>query len=228
MQNSGFNLIVESLPLLLSGLSNTLLVAVASLGLGTIGGFFFGALRLSSRKGLTVISRVVLETFRVVPLMVMLLVGYFALPQILGISVSGEAVAIAVFSLWGSVEMGELVRGAFQSLPIRVRESAYALALSKWQVFFLVELPLALRRLLPGAINLATRIIKTTSLIVLVGSVDVIKRGQQIIERTKQPFPIYAFLFMLFFALCWPLSELASRLAKAEDERLASVIKEKN
>lgn len=228
MPNSGFRLIAENLPLLLSGLANTLLVAVTALVFGTIGGFCFGALRLSRRKGLVMISRAILEVFRVVPLMVMLLVGYFALPRLLNISLSGEAVAIAVISLWGSVEMGELVRGAFQSLPVRVRESAYALALSKWQVFFVVELPLALRRLLPGTINLATRIIKTTSLIVLVGSVDVIKRGQQIIERTKEPFPIYAFLFVLFFALCWPLSALASRLVKAEGEQIVTVEREKN
>jgi polar amino acid transport system permease protein len=219
MPSSGFRLIAENMPLLLSGLANTLLVAVSALVIGTVGGIGFGALRLSRRKGLAIASRAILETFRVVPLMVMLLVGYFAVPRLLGSSVSGEAVAIVVFSLWGSVEMGELVRGAFQSLPVSVRESAFALALTNWQVFFLIELPLALRRLLPGAINLATRMIKTTSLIVLVGSVDVIKRGQQIIERTKQSFPIYAFLFALFFALCWPLTALAARLTKAKGAR---------
>ena len=61
------------------------------------------------------------------------------------------------------------------------------LGLSGWQTFVTVILPQALRRLLPASVNLATRIVKTTSLAVLLGVVEVIKVGQQIIDANRFP-----------------------------------------
>jgi polar amino acid transport system permease protein len=214
MPNSGIDLVARNLPLLLDGFANTLLIAGLSIAISLVGGLAFGLARAARLKPLRALTRGVLEFFRVVPVMVLLLIGYFALPRALNASIDGMVVAVTVFSLWGSVEMGELIRGALQSLPPRQRESGLAIGLSNAQLFGLVLLPLAVRRVLPGAINLATRMVKTTSLVVLVGIVDVIKRGQQIVERTKEPFPVYAALFALFFLSCWPLSTLAARLEK--------------
>ena len=71
-------------------------------------------------------------------------------------------------------------------------------------------LPQALKRMTPPTINIYTRIIKTSSLAVLIGVVEVIKVGQQIIERTYGSLLIYGLLFLFFFLVCYPLS-LASR-----------------
>jgi polar amino acid transport system permease protein len=73
-----------------------------------------------------------------------------------------------------------------------------------------VLLPQALQRLTPPTINIHTRIIKTSSLAVLIGVVEVIKVGQQIIERTYASLLIYGLLFLFFLSVCYPLS-LASR-----------------
>lgn len=67
-------------------------------------------------------------------------------------------------------------------------------------------LPQGLKRLTPGVINVHTRIIKTSSLAVLIGVVDVTKVSQQIIERTYESVTLYGFLFVFFFLLCYPLS----------------------
>lgn len=71
--------------------------------------------------------------------------------------------------------------------------------------------------MLPGAINLATRMVKTTSLVVLIGVIDVIKVGQQIIEISRLQVPtasfwVYGFIFVLYFIICYPLSKLSRRL----------------
>jgi polar amino acid transport system permease protein len=82
-----------------------------------------------------------------------------------------------------------------------------------------IILPQTIRRLVPVSINLATRMIKTTSLIALIGVVEVLKTGQQIIEGNrytapKAAFVIYAVIFFLYFFSCWPLSVLGKRLEK--------------
>ena len=118
--------------------------------------------------------------------------------------------------------MGDLVRGALGSVERHQREAALALGLSRRQVFVTVEAPLAVRRLLPGAINLFTRMVKTTSLAALIGVMEVIKVGQQIIERAQMIEPkvptasfwIYGLIFFLYFAVCYPLSWYAARLEK--------------
>lgn len=108
--------------------------------------------------------------------------------------------------------MGDLVRGALLSLPKHQFESGLALGLSKGQLLIHVIIPQILRRLLPQAVNLMTRMIKTTSLIVLIGAVEVVKVGQQIIEANRLTVPstaiwVYGLIFFLYFAVCFPIQD---------------------
>ncbi|MFV0341473.1 MAG: amino acid ABC transporter permease [Anaerocolumna sp.] len=214
MENLGISIIFKNFNLLMQGLSNTLYIALASLLLSFFIGFLFGIFRMSKNFGVKLLTDIYLEAFRIIPLMVWLFSFYFFIPRIFEYQISGEAAAILVFTMWGTAEMGDIVRGAMESLPKGQIDAGLSIGLSKSRLFFYVQFPQAIKRILPGAINLATRMIKTTSLVVLIGVVDVIKRGQQIIERTKEAFWIYAFLFVLFFIICYPLSFLSKRLEK--------------
>lgn len=214
MANMGISIIFKNFYLLMQGLMNTLFIAIASLFLSFIFGFAFGMLRMTKNKGVKLLTDIYLEAFRIIPLMVWLFSFYFFIPRLLDIQISGEGAAILVFTMWGSAEMGDIVRGAMESLPKGQLEAGLSIGLSKLQLFLYVQFPQAIKRILPGAINLATRMIKTTSLVVLIGVVDVIKRGQQIIERTKEAFWIYTFLFILFFIICYPLSLVSRKLEK--------------
>ena len=165
------------------------------------------------------ILRLYLEFIRIMPQMVLLFLVFFGTTRALGWDLSGELSAIIVFSLWGTAEMGDLVRGALISIPKHQYESAEALGLSKLQTYYYIIIPQTLRRLLPLSINLITRMIKTTSLILMIGVVEVLKVAQQIIEanRTASPnaaFGIYLTVFVLYFLACWPISLLAGYLEK--------------
>jgi len=116
-----------------------------------------------------------------------------------------------VLGLWGASGVSEVVRGALQSVPRGQREAGLSIGLSAGQLYGYVLLPQALKRMTPPTINIYTRIIKTSSLAVLIGVVEVIKAGQQIIERTYESLLIYAVLFLFFFIVCYPLSA-ASRV----------------
>jgi polar amino acid transport system permease protein len=137
---------------------------------------------------------------------------FFGLPIFFGLDVPSSVCAVLVLSLWGITEVGEVARGALISLPQGQREAGKAIGLSTLQLYTYILLPLALRRMIPPTINVYTRIIKTTSLTVLIGVTEVIKTGQQIIERTGEAVLIYGALFLLYFILCYPLSALSRRL----------------
>lgn len=219
MLNSGINVITEGINLerLLEGLLVTARIAFISIVIGSLTGIVFGLIRTSKSRAIRFISRVYLEAFRIIPILVWLFIFYFGVTSMLDIHLDGELVAVIVFSLWGAAEMGDIVRGALESLPKHQIESGRALGLSYWGLYRYVLIPQAIRRMLPGAINLSTRMVKTTSLVVMIGVIDVVKVGQQIIERSllKAPtasFWIYGLIFLLYFIICYPLSKLSKKL----------------
>ncbi|MGC6376248.1 amino acid ABC transporter permease [Bisgaard Taxon 45] len=202
---------------LLQGLWLTAQISFISVGLSLIIGTLFGLLMRVRSPIVRGLCRIYLETIRIVPILVWLFMLYFGLSTWFDWHISGFWVCIWVFVLWGTAEMGDLVRGALGSIEKHQVESAKALALKPWQVFWYIELPQGTRRVLPGVINLFTRMIKTSSLAALIGVIEVVKVGQQIIENALLTNPtasffVYGLIFILYFLMCYPLSLWASYL----------------
>jgi len=182
MQDSGFQVLLQGNNFLriLQGLGVTIGISIVSVLLSLLLGTLFGIVMTSKSKIIRFLSRIYLEFIRIMPQLVLLFIVYFGLARNFNINISGELSAIIVFTLWGTAEMGDLVRGSITSLPRHQFESGRALGLTNGQLYTYVIIPQVLRRLLPQAINLVTRMIKTTSLVVLIGVVEVTKVGQQI------------------------------------------------
>lgn len=219
MQDLGVRALFEGVNLqrLLGGLWITAKIALVAIVLSAILGIIFGIIMLSKNKMVRFLSKFYLEAIRIIPTLVWLFIFYFGVTKIFNIHLSGELVCIIVFTLWGTAEMGDIVRGAITSLPVHQRESGKAIGLTDLQIYRYIIIPQAIKRLIPGAINLATRMIKTTSLAVLVGVVEVLKIGQQIIESSVIEYPtaslwVYGFIFFLYFIICYPISALSRRL----------------
>lgn len=216
MQNLALKVIFEgkNFQRLLGGLFVTAEIAFISVIIGTLLGIFIGFSRTTKIKPILFINRIYLELFRIIPTLVWLFIFYFGVTTALGVDLSGKTVSIIVFSLWGAAEMGDIVRGALQSLPKHQIESGKALGLNTFKLYRYVLIPQAIRRMLPGTINLATRMVKTTSLVVLIGVIDVMKVGQQIIETARFQLPtasfwVYGLVFIFYFLICYPLSKLS-------------------
>lgn len=204
---------------LLGGLWVAVRISLISVVISIILGLILGVLMTSDKKILKAIFRVYLEIVRIMPQMVLLFIVYFGTTRIFGWNLEAESAAVFVFSFWGTAEMGDLVRGALISIPKIQYESAQALGMNEAQVFSLVILPQAIRRLIPLSINLITRMIKTTSLVMMIGIVEVLKVAQQIIEANRKVSPNAAFVvfgavFIMYFLICWPVSRLAGYLEK--------------
>ncbi|MGL6184181.1 MAG: amino acid ABC transporter permease [Clostridium chrysemydis] len=221
MLNMGYDVIFQGKNFLrlLGGLLVTAEIAFISVVIALILGTVFGVVMNSKSKVIRIISNIYLEAIRIIPILVWLFVGYFGISRVFNIHIDGVVVSIVVFSLWGIAEMGDLMRGAIKSIPKIQEESAMAIGLNKTQIYRYIIIPQALKRVTPSAINLSTRMIKTTSLVIMIGVVEVVKVGQQVIEvsAVKSPmatFWVYGFIFFLYFMICYPLSLLSKKLEK--------------
>ncbi|WP_104690248.1 amino acid ABC transporter permease [Helicobacter felis] len=209
----------DNLARLGEGLATTLSLALISIMLSLIGGVALGVLMTFGGRVARLICRVYLEAVRIVPLLVWLFIVYFGFASILDLHIEAFSAGVVVFVLWGVAEMMDLTRGALSSISQHQRQSATALGLKPLQTTLYVLFPQAFLALLPSSVNLFTRMIKTTALISLIGSIDLLKVGQQIIEVNLINMPhasffVYGLIFILYFMLCYPLSYLSQYLEK--------------
>jgi polar amino acid transport system permease protein len=204
---------------LLDGLWVSAQISLISVALSIPLGMLFGIFMTFKNPVCRAISRLYLEIVRIMPQLVLLFIVFFGATRAWGINISAEVASVIVFTFWGAGEMGDLVRGALTSIPKHQYESAEALGLSKAQTYLRVIIPQAIRQLIPSSVNLITRMVKTTSLVMMIGVVEVMKVGQQIIEANRMVSPnavfgIYGTILLMYFLVCWPLSMLAKYLER--------------
>ena len=181
---------------LLQGLWVALRISLISVVISIVLGILLGMLMTSKNKVIQVITRVYLEIVRIMPQLVLLFIVYFGATKAMGINIEAETASIIVFVFWGTAEMADL-----------------------GQTYQYVIIPQIIRRMIPLSINLITRMIKTTSLVMMIGIVEVLKVGQQIIEANRKTSPnaafaIFATILLLYFIACWPISCLSKYLEK--------------
>ena len=221
MRRSGIELLLQGRNFLrlLEGLWVSASIALIAMAFSIVLGIGLGIVMTSRNPVVKLFTRIYLEVVRIMPQIVLLFLVFFDLARYLGVNLDGQAAAIVVFTLWGTAEMGDLVRSAITSIPKHQYASAQALGLTPWQVQRHVVLPQAARRLLPTSINLTNRMIMTTSLVVLIGVTEVLKTGQQIIDANRFAYPkaalwVYGAIFLLYFAVCYVISQFSKYLER--------------
>lgn len=209
----------KNLMRLLGGLGTALEISLIAVLISIPAGIVLGILMAGKNPVVKAILRVYLEFIRIMPQLVLLFLVFFGTTKVWGWDLSGEASAVIVFSMWGAAEMSDLVRGALNAIPKHQYESARALGFTPLQTKTYIIIPQCVRRLIPLSINLITRMIKTTSLVLMIGVVEVLKVAQQIIEANRMTAPeaafgVYLFVFVLYFISCFVLSLIARHLEK--------------
>ncbi len=215
----GVLLELDNLKRLLEGFETTLLIALSSAVISIIVGILLGSLMAFGSKIVVLACRVYLESIRIIPLLAWLFIVYFGLASWFDLHISAVLASVIVFSLWGGAEMMDLTRGVLTSVSKHQVESALALGLDSKKVIFNIIFPQSFLSLLPSSLNLFTRMIKTTALVSLIGAIDLLKVGQQIIELNllRMPnasFVVYGVILMFYFSLCYSLSLYSSHLEK--------------
>ena len=129
------------------------------------------------------------------------------------------AVAMA-FTLYSGAFLGEIWRGSIEAIPRTQWEASACLSLGYFQQLRFVILPQAMRISIPPTVGFLVQLVKGTSIAAIVGFVELTRAGQLMVNVTFQPMIIYPLVAAIYFAMCWPLSQLSRSLERRIDAGL--------
>lgn len=195
----------------------TLLLSLVAFVGGGVGGILVALARTSELKPLRLLTMGYIKLFQGTPLLMQLFLAFFV-PGIFGFNVDPWTAAALGLSLNASAFLGEIWRGAIETVPRGQTEAARALGLRYTTRMRKVIVPQAVRIAIPPTIGFLVQLIKGTSLASIIGFVEITRAGQVINNATFHPFTIFGLIALVYFLICWPLS-LASR---AMEKRMRS------
>ena len=207
-----WDVIVSSFPLLLSGLKITLLLGIVSIIAGLVLGLFISLIRLYGVRPASIAAKIYIDIFRSIPLLVLLIVVYYALPFV-GLRLSPFMSAATALTLVSGAYTAEIFRAGIQAIPRGQFEASQALGLSYRHMMKDVILPQAIRVVIPPLTNNCINVMKDTALASVVAMPDLLKQATQAQALEANPTPLIVAAIM-YLALLWPLVVIVGRLEK--------------
>ena len=211
-QNSFFGQLAENGPALLSGLGTTLWIALISVALALILGIILGLLRVQANPWLSGIAAVYVDLMRGVPLIVLSFFIYFGIPQMTGVRFSSAVAGITTLSLNAAAYVAEIVRGGIQAIDKGQMEASRSLGLSYGKTMQKIILPQAIKLMIPSFINQFVITLKDTSILSVIGLVELTQTGSVIIARTYQSGSMWLIVGLMYLIVITALTRLSKRL----------------
>jgi polar amino acid transport system permease protein len=204
-------------PMLLKGVWNTILLALTTITLGGLAGVLICLARLYGPRPLRLLAVLHVDVFRALPILVVLVLIYYALPFV-GIRLNAFTSATLALGLVFSAFTAEVFRAGIQSIPEGQTEAAKALGMPFWAIIYKIILPQAFRVAIPPHTSNSVAIAKDTSLASVVAMPDLLKQATDAQALTANPTPLIAAAVMYLIVL-WPAVRLVSYL----EERFRTV-----
>jgi len=210
-------IMLASLPALLRGLINTLLLGFMSIGAGSVVGLLVSLVRLYAPKALRVLAIIYIDLFRAMPMLVVLILIYYALP-FLGVRFSSWTSAVLAFSMVMSAYSAEVFRAGIEGVPAGQFEAAAALGLPFAKTLRLVVLPQAIKAIVPPMTGNCVSMIKDTSLASTVALPELLNEATNAQALNANPSPLIM-AALVYVALLWPMVRLVSILERRTQSR---------
>lgn len=203
---------VRSLPLLLVGLKVTAQLGAVSIVAGLALGLIVALARLYGPLPLRLLTRAYIDIFRSIPLLVLLIVVYYALPFV-GVRLSPFMSAVCALTVVSGAYTAEIFRAGIEAVPKGQFEAAHALGLNFRHTMKDVVLPQALRIVIPPLTNNSINVIKDTALASVVALPDLLKQATQAQALEANPTPLIV-AAIIYLAFLWPLVLMVGRLER--------------
>ena len=202
-----WDIIPANLPFLLSGVQTTLIISGLTLVFATLGGLVLAVLAGSRLWPLRAVANAFGEVIRNTPILVQLLWVYYVLPILLGIRMDAFTASVLGLSIYSSAFIAEAFRAGIQAVPVGHREAAQVLGLTPGQSFVRIVMPQAVRLILPPLAANFVQLIKYSSLAAVISVGEVTRRGMELSSSTFRPLEIFTFIAVIYFIICWPLTQ---------------------
>ena len=195
--------------LLLQGLGMTLFIFVVSFTAGTAIGFLLAVIRERRIPVLAQLAAAYVELFRNSPLLVQLFLLFFGVPTVLGFHLTPLQAGLITLAINTGAFMTVIIQSAIEEVPRGQWEAARAYGLGYMATMRHVILPQAVRAMIPPTVSLAVGQLQVSSLVSIIGVVDLTKIGTNLNLRTLAPFKIWPLVALGYFIVSKPLSMLA-------------------
>ncbi|RFC62200.1 amino acid ABC transporter permease [Fulvimarina endophytica] len=191
--------------LMLWAAGNTILLSAISILIGFVIGLMVCAAKVSANPFLRIPGTLYVSLFRGVPLLVQLLLIYNLLPAV-GIMVPSVVAAVIGLSLCTAAYQAENLRGGFQSVPRGLLEAADMVGMSPWKQLVRIRAPIAFRLTLPALVNEAILILKASSLVSVVGVIELTRMAQNLSASSFRPLLFYSVAGAMYLVICWAVA----------------------
>jgi polar amino acid transport system permease protein len=195
------------------GTGMTLVISALAITLGSTLGLVVGLGLTYGHWTLRFLVRVYTDFIRGTPVFVLVLASYYIL-AVAGIQLTAFEAGVFALTVFCSSHVGEIVRGALQAIPAGQTEASMAVGLTFRQTFAYVLLPQALRQILPTWVNTATEMVKASTLLSVIGVVELLLATQQVISRTYMVIPFYLMAGAIYLVLNFTISQLGAALER--------------
>jgi len=191
----------------------TIVLSLAAFVGGSIVGLIILFMRTAKAKAAQRFAWGYIELFQGTPLLMQLFLAFFGL-SLFGINVPPWLAAGLALILWTSAFLSEIWRGCVEAIAKGQWEASSSLAMGYLQQMRYVILPQAFKIAIPPTVGFSVQVVKGTALTSIIGFIELSKAGTMVTNATFQPFVVYGFVALIYFALCWPLSKSSQMLER--------------
>ncbi len=209
-----FELVINSLPLLLTGAAVTIEITALSITLGIIIGLFAGIARISKIRLIRYAAAVYVDFFRGTPLLVQIFIIYFALPLLTGQRIDPFIAAITACGINSGAYVAEIFRAGITSVDKGQMEAGRSLGMTWVDTMRYIIIPQAFRRVIPPLGNEFIALLKDSSLVSVIGFEELTRNGQLIIARTYGAIEIWLSVAVIYLIMTLSISRFVAYLEK--------------
>jgi polar amino acid transport system permease protein len=198
----------ENWQYLVGGLGLTLLLSALTVACSTVLGGAIGLARLYGPKWLKAPLVFYIDSMRAIPVLVVLVWTYFAVPIVFGISFPPFWAALIALTAHIAAYVAEIVRAGLESIrPGQIR-AGLAIGMSKAQIVRKVLLPQAIVRMLPAFGSILSITIKDTAIAAVIAVPEFMKRSETVAGQSYHPIEVFTFAMLVYFLVLFPLTRL--------------------
>jgi His/Glu/Gln/Arg/opine family amino acid ABC transporter permease subunit len=209
-----FSLIVPYLPLLKNGIIMTLEFTFWSTILGFAWGVLLSLIKISPFKPLAWFGKFYTSFFRGTPLLVQLMLIYFATPQLVNYDISALQAGVLAFGLNSAAYISESIRGGILSVDKGQREAAMALGVPKIRIMKDIIFPQAIKNIFPSLVNESISLLKDSSMVAIIGVGDTLRWAQQVQAKTFRAFEAFIAAAIVYYVLVMILTVIGGYLER--------------
>lgn len=207
-----FGPVIDSWRYLAGGLGITLLLSVVTVACSMVAGTLIALGRMFGPRWLSVILAFYIDSMRAIPVLVVLVWIYFALPVLTGFNFPPFWAALVALTLHISAYVAEIVRAGIGSVRAGQTQAGLVLGMSSSQVLRKIVLPQAFIRMLPSIGSIVSITIKDTAIAAVIAVPELMKRAETVSGQSFRPMEVFTVVMIVYFLVLFPTTRLIDRL----------------